>query len=406
MSGATGLRAAYSRLPEDVRHCLRPLNFVDEAASFLPSGVGDRIAALTSRARRLRLAGRARYAVRRLDGIAAGSAVPLAVRLVADEPSSRWWTRTLFAEPPHETRHGTLFARDVAADAAAGGADAGVDLAVWQLSWPIRQGRVAGDVVPSWTPLWLATDRALDDIVRGERSGRAARKNDVRRVLKLGLVPRVTTEPEAVERFRRELYEPYVRTRFGDDVVVLTRHAFRQARRNGCLLLLERDGEPRAGALLERKGEAFCVRAFGAVVEDGQAAIEACYYHAIALAVERRVARIELGTARPVLTDGVLRYKRKWGARLGSPTTLDRFLVRHRNGAPLRAALTASPLVVERGGGRLAALAAAQGVDATEQLARIDVPGLDEIVLLLEPAAAAPPAAPWSPVRGVAASGG
>ena len=31
------IRAAYGRLPEDVRRCLRPLNLVDEAASFLPA---------------------------------------------------------------------------------------------------------------------------------------------------------------------------------------------------------------------------------------------------------------------------------------------------------------------------------------------------------------------------------
>ncbi|MEW6270864.1 MAG: GNAT family N-acetyltransferase [Thermodesulfobacteriota bacterium] len=396
------LRAAYARLPEEVRHCLRPLNLLDELASFLPSSAHAAVHGVTSRARRLRLPARATYAVRRLEGVAPDGTQPLVVRLATDEPSARYWSRLLFAAPPRETRERVLPARAVLADAAR--TPPGVDLALWQLSWPIGRSVVA-DVVPSWVPLRLATDRPLCDIVRGEPIGRGSRKDDVRRARKLGLTARLTSDAADVERFRRDLYEPYIAQRFGDAAVLLPARAFRHARRRGWLLLLERDGAAVAGALLEPRGRELHVLAFGTspTAGDAPAGIEACYYHVIRLAVERGFARLQLGTVRPVLTDGVLRYKRKWGASLAPATTLDRFLLRHRNTPATRAVLTAAPLIVDRGRAGLVALAAARGVDAQAQLRHVDLPGLSSLVLYLEPGVPPPAAAPCSKLEAVTA---
>src|SRR5262249_12841572 len=158
----------------------------------------------------------------------------------------------------------------------------------------------------------------------------------------------------AVERFRRELYEPYARGRFGDLFVPLPAHVFRHARRHGCLVLLEHEGRLVAGALLEHAGSELRVVAFGVAADPAVPAgteVEACYCHAIRLAVEWRVPRLGLGACRPVLTDGVLRYKRKWGGRIATPITRDAFVLRHRNTPATRAAFAAAPLVVDRGGG-------------------------------------------------------
>jgi hypothetical protein len=95
-------------------------------------------------------------------------------------------------------------------------------------------------------------------------------------------------------------------------------------------------------------------------------ALEACYYHAIRFAVERRLPRLSLGAVRPVLTDGVLRYKRKWG-------------------------------------GRVAALIGTTADPVDVQLARLDVPGLAALACLVDGAApASAPVAPFTPVTLVA----
>jgi len=265
------------------------------------------------------------------------------------------------------------------------------DLSLWQTPWPIYDF-VRGTRIPSWLPLSLSTDRSLEEVIAGDRSGRAARKNDVRRVQRLGLTVRLVSDVESYEAFRRELYEPYIRQRFGDLLVALPRHAFQHARRNGWLLVAELGGRPVGGALIERWGPHPRVLVFGV---DTQASVpagtllEACYYHSIRFAVEHGFTRLSLGTCRPVLTDGVLRYKRKWGGTLGRPATWDAFLLHYRNTPAVRGLLTDVPLVLDRGRGRLAALLGAAGPAAADLIGhvrRMEAPGLDEIACLVEPA--------------------
>ncbi|HLY38227.1 MAG TPA: GNAT family N-acetyltransferase [Candidatus Binatia bacterium] len=382
------MRSAYRKLPESVRRCLRPLNLLDEVASFLPGPVRPRAHGAAEAMRRLGRVARIRYPVRRLEGTVHGSGRRLTCLVASDELSARYWTTTVFAEPPRETIVGHIGA--LAAAAACRRLAPAADLSLWQAPWPVS-ALARGPRIPSWLPLWLATDRSLDDVIAGERSGRAARKNDVRRVQRLGLRVRLATDAEAYDAFRRELYEPYIRQRFGDLLVALPAHAFQHARRNGWLLVAELDGRAVGGALIERWGAHPRVLVFGvdtrSTVPTGTL-LEACYYHSICFAVERGFARLSLGTCRPVLTDGVLRYKRKWGGTIGRPATWDAFLFRYRNTPAVRDLLTEAPLVVDAGRGRLAALVGAAGdaaADVVGHVQRMETPGLAEIACLVEP---------------------
>jgi hypothetical protein len=405
---AASLRAAYRRFPEETRRRFRPLNLVDEWASFLPAALRSPVLAATYTARRLALLGRVRYPVRRLEGVVAGGA-RLTCILAMDDLSARYWRHVLFAREPAEEVLGMvapLRVRDAAARLAPR-----AEISLWQLSWPAAALADAGPRVPSSVPLWLATDRPLEEVVRGEPLGRSSRREEVRRVRRLGLQARRATRPEEIADFHRRLYEPYGRRRFGDLFAAVPAHAFRQAARNGWLLLLELDGRTVAGALLERwKGDVRFL-AHGVDLEGpvpAGIALPACYYHAIRFATETGLPRLSLGTCRPTLSDGVLLYKRKWGGRLGPPTTWDAYALRYRNTPGVRAALAATPLVVDVGGGRLAGLAAARdadGADPAGLLARLDTPGLCEIACLVgEARAPAATAASGVPVRTVPAN--
>ena len=381
------MRTLYRRLPEDVRRCLRPLNLVDEVASFLPGAHRARVLAGTEGARRLARLARIRYPLRRLTGQGHGSGERFVCLLATDDLSARYWSSTLFAGRVVEETLGDIPALRV--PAAARRLAGAADFSLWQTPWPVSR-LAGGAVVPSWLPLWLATDRPLDDVIAGERSGRSARKNEVRRVQRLGLTVRLTTDVDAYDTFRRELYEPYVRQRFGDLLVALPRQVFTHARRNGWLLLTEHDGRPVGGSVIELWGNDPRILVFG-VEPNGPipagTLLEACYYHAIRFAVERGFRRLSLGTCRPVLTDGVLRYKRKWGGTIGAPTTWDAFLLRYRNTPALRAALTHVPLVLDRGDGRLVALVGASGEagdDVPGHVRRIEAAGLREVACLVE----------------------
>jgi GNAT acetyltransferase-like protein len=387
------LPAFYQRLPEHVRRCLRPLNLVDELASFVPGRPRARLLSTTEAMRRLTRLRRVRYRLRRLEGPARGTGEPLACLVATDDLSARYWASTFFASPPAETVLGDIPALSIPATAARLASSG--DLSLWQTPWPVSTlGR--GARVPSWLPLWLDTDRPLEQVIAGDRSGRAARKNDVRRVQRLGLTVRVTTDPAAYDAFRRNFYEPYVRQRFGDLLVALPSHAFTHARRNGWLLLAEHEGRPVGGAVIERWAGHPRVLVFG-VEPNGPlpagALLEACYYHAIRFAVERGFRRLSLGTCRPVLTDGVLRYKRKWGGTIGKPSTWDAFLLRYRNAPAVRAALTEVPLVVECGRRRLGALVGVRGAAADDlpgHVRRVEAAGLVELACLVEQSVTVP----------------
>ena len=383
VSGPRGVLAPlalYRTLPEGLRRALRPLNLADECASFLPAR--PRAAAQTGSEmlRRLIRLRRTQYPLRRFEGAARPDGAPLSLLLAADELSTRFWTRTLFRDEPVVAHLGHVPALGVRRAAERVPLS---DFALWQVPWPLSRASAGTALVPSSVPLWLDTSRALDAIVTGAPHGRASRKDDVRRVRRLGLAARVVRDSD-VDWFRRTLYEPYGRRRFGDLFAPIPPHVFRHARRAGWLILLEADGRTVAGAVLERWGGDVRILAFG-VELDGPfptgLLLAACYYHAIEFAVRTRVPRLSLGTTRPVLTDGVLGYKRKWGAYVGRPSTWEAFLFRCRNTPAVRGALAAAPLIVDRGARGLAAVV---GLDERamrdDLLAHVDTPGIAEIV--------------------------
>src|SRR5439155_22096011 len=147
-------------------------------------------------------------------------------------------------------------------------------------------------IVPSSVPLWLDIGRSFDAIVHGDPRGRASRKDDVRRVRRLGLESHIGGGTRDIERFRRDLYEPYARERFGDLCTPIPPHAFRHASRSGWLLLLQRNARTIGGAVLERWDADARILAFGVATDADVPTgllLEACYCHAIRFAVDAGV---------------------------------------------------------------------------------------------------------------------
>ena len=370
----------YRGLPESVRRCTRPLNLVDECASFLPAPVRAGATTATEMARRLLRLTRVRYPLYRVEGPDAPATL-----IVADELSRRYWTHALSLGAPVDAPAGFVRALDV--PRAARRAPRDVDLQLWQLPWPLSRRTIDAAIVPSAVPLWLDTARPLEAIVTGTPRGRSSRRDDARRVRRLGLTARLATTATECERFRRDLYEPYTSHRFGALFSSIPAHTFRHAWRSGWLLLLEDAGRTVAGALLERWRRDVRILAFGVAV-DGPIPtgllFEACYYHSIRFATETRLPRLSLGTTRPVLSDGVLRYKRKWGASVGAPSTWEVFGLRYRNTAAVRALFARAPIVVDRGSAGLATIVGAAGRSAADAFASVETPGIDEVACLTD----------------------
>jgi hypothetical protein len=370
----------YRRLPESVRRCTRPLNLVDECASFLPASLRAGATTATEMARRLLRLARVRYSLYRLERAEAPASL-----IVADDLSRRYWTHALSLDAPVDAPSAFVRALDVPRAARRTARD--VDLELWQLPWPLSRGAIDAAIVPSAIPLWLDTARPLEAIVTGAPRGRSSRRDDARRVRRLGLTARLATTATECERFRRDLYEPYTSRRFGGLFSSIPAHTFRHAWRSGWLLLLEDAGHTVAGALLERWRRDVRILAFGVAIDGPLPTgllLEACYYHSIRFATETQLPRLSLGTTRPVLSDGVLRYKRKWGASVGPPSTWEVFGLRYRNTPAVRALFARAPIVVDRGSAGLATIVGAAGRSPGDAFTSVETPGIAEVACLAD----------------------
>lgn len=122
------------------------------------------------------------------------------------------------------------------------------------------------------------------------------------------------------EIFYDRMYLPYAHDRHGMQTYVYNKYLLRRAFRRGGILHLIRDGSPLAGALFERNGSTLIFVALGVVNGDmallRQGAVAALYVHLLDYAREQGCTAIDFRGSRPSLLDGVLRYKRKWGATL------------------------------------------------------------------------------------------
>ena len=349
------LLGAYRRLPEPARYCLRPLNALEESASFLPHRPRLVFLELVRSVRGVLLAAQQRSQLVLLEGVSKVGGAPLRVATDLGRDAITYWTQLLFDDAPSrrvvgELRGANGFVKATLPEA---------EVTLLRLSRLVRQhARARGYlVVPVWVQASLDTRRSLDAIVEGERSGRSSRKNDIRRARKAGFGAVLAHGPAEVRHFMDEWCNPFVRARYGAGVIRMDEHWVRQMGRVCSVMWIERDGRRVGGALLEPRGREIRNLAFGvrdpAAVSEG--VLSACYWFMIEHAVREGYDALQLGSSRPVLSDGVLRHKLKWGGVLVPAHQWDYFAVGIDRGSDaVRALLAAHPLITEDAGGLVA----------------------------------------------------
>jgi len=355
------LLGAYRRLPVSARHCLRPSNALEECASFLPHRARLACLELSRAVRGVLFAAQYRSQLALLEGASKLDGAPLRVAADLGQDALVYWTQLLFDGTPsrrviRELRGAHAFARVGLPDA---------DLTLLRLGRLARRhARARGClVVPAWVQTSLDTRRTLDAIIEGQRSGRSSRKDDIRRARKAGFVPVLAHGPDEVRHFMDEWCNPFVRARYGAGVIRMDEHWVRQMGRVCSVMWIERDGARVGGALLEPRGREVRNLAFGvrdpAAVSEG--VLSAAYWLMIEHAVREGYHALQLGSSRPVLSDGVLRHKLKWGGILVPARQWDYLAVAVGGGsAAARAFLAAHPLIAEEGG-RLVAVTSGDG---------------------------------------------
>lgn len=170
--------------------------------------------------------------------------------------------------------------------------------------------------VPEWVGATLTTPAEPEKLTRLNSDI----AEDMRRVRRGRFEPVLSHEESDFDAFYRTMYVPFIRQRHGSAAVFRNPYLLKRGFHRGGLLWLNRDGRRVAGAVFELRGDTLVWLGIGtadgdpALLKDGATA--ALYYHVIMHAHRSGCARIDFGTSRSSIHDGVLRYKRKWGITL------------------------------------------------------------------------------------------
>jgi hypothetical protein len=170
--------------------------------------------------------------------------------------------------------------------------------------------------VPEWVGTRLTVPDDLDALVRSSSNI----QRDVRRIRTRRYRSVLSTGDEDFDLFYDRFYLPLSKARYQELLVVRTADDLRRRARRGGILWAQREGRAVSALLFETKGGSLDVLAVGArdgdlaLVKEG--AIAALYFFVIDMARRGGHRTIDFRGSRPSLSDGVLRYKSKWGATL------------------------------------------------------------------------------------------
>lgn len=188
--------------------------------------------------------------------------------------------------------------------------------------------------------------------------------------------------------FYHNFYAPFVRARFNKEGVVVDEAFFLSECRLGSLLQLKCDGRPIGGALLQPVGtQLSSVWGGFSATEVAAAASDVLDYFTIDYAYDRGFRVVDFGPSRPLLDDGVFRYKRKWGTAVyGSKLPTSDILIRPLNASAAMDSVMAHNFWIIRYRGKLAGQLMVDGqsmnTEMLQDIAGNFVSGIETIRLL------------------------
>lgn len=223
-----------------------------------------------------------------------------------------------------------LFFREITTDTLA------ADLTPLQMRAALRQRSrdaelTLSELPPMWAlllpregtirfPAWVRQEIVLPAGTAGTERWllpRAIERETARIVRRHGYVIDFTTANDAMEVFFRNLYRPYVQARFGTESHVDEEKTFMDRCRGQTLARLHAGDDWVAGLLLRQRGESLRLGRFGASSNPpSPGASEVLDTLVIRHGYAHGVRRIVMGDTRPCLSDGVLRYKARFGAAI------------------------------------------------------------------------------------------
>jgi hypothetical protein len=209
------------------------------------------------------------------------------------------------------------------------------------------------------------------------------------------------------------MYVPYLSKRFGEEVIIEPEWKVMRQCRKGSLLHILREERVVAAVLLHQL-EGRLAYVWVGVPDDVDddlftGAFSAMYYFTILHGYLEGCREIDFLGSRPILSDGLFRYKRKWGTFVeDSPVPRGDILLRPLSfDEPVRAFFRRCPFVVRDGEGLAGKVLVDDRIVTAGDLEAIheqfDTPGLDGLVVFslagFDQAALDRTAPDWRPLR-------
>jgi hypothetical protein len=201
-------------------------------------------------------------------------------------------------------------------------------------------------------PSWVLTEIALptSSVVMADPGVRS----DMRRIRKAGLSYRVTRDESDLSSFHTRMYLPYVRRRHGECAMPVSYEHLVSMFASCELLLVTKNDEPIGGTVIVHEPSGPRLWLVG-VLEGDQAhlndgVVAATNHFAFEYLGRAGHSAVKLGFSRAFLSDGVLRFKRKWSPRVVAGGQYGLVLNVLRNTPGTRAFLLNNPFLFEANG--------------------------------------------------------
>ena len=278
----------------------------------------ERTYAVRYRLRTFARALRSRFPVVRLSGRTQRDGHHGSIIVAGRQPAATYLAEFIFASPPECTVLGNVplwaLPRMLAS------LTPSVDLVIGRVD--TLSARLFFDSnylhAPEWVELWLTVPADLSSLTTGYHN--KGLKKDLRRVTRNGITCELSQSQADLEVYYHDFYVPYARLRFGAYSQLTSLAVLRRRLKYGGLRWALRDGQRLAGSTFVHGDIVYRSQTLGAAEGDASVlqsgAFVALYWAAIEHAHALGCKEVDFGGSQAILTDGTLRFKRKFGVRL------------------------------------------------------------------------------------------
>lgn len=141
-------------------------------------------------------------------------------------------------------------------------------------------------------------------------------RRNVRTALNKGFTYETTTDPAWFDEFYYEVYMQYGISKHGGLAQMDSYKRVKSAYDRGLGIIIMLEGQPVIGSVVFREGSTLRARYMGVYQGQEEAAYAggptAMYYYTMQVAYLKGCDAINMGSTRPFLSDGVLKFKMKW----------------------------------------------------------------------------------------------